>query len=291
MFGAALAPSVSAGTLTLIRWWIACAVLWPLARREGADRRAVRRHLEGLVFLALTGIWGYSYALYGALHYTTPVNASLIAGANPAVIAVLEALWRRTRISWRQAAGLALSFAGVGLVVCRGDWRVLAGLRLNAGDLLMFLCVLLWSVYSLSVPRIQREVGTMTTAWLTSLFGGLAGIVPAWLDWHLVPSAGTWLGIAYIGVCASVLSYVCWNEGVMRLQAGRAGIFLNLLPVFTMILTALTGRPVGAVQWTGGVLVVAGVTLTLTEGRPGERTPATAPGDRVRNQRVRDPRP
>ncbi|MBX6396548.1 MAG: DMT family transporter [Alicyclobacillaceae bacterium] len=274
LLGSVLSPVISAGALTTLRWWIAFAVLWPLVRREGVRLEVVRRHLGGLGFLAATGVGGYGCVLYEALHHTTAVNASLIAGVNPAVIAVLSALWERTRISGRQILGLLLSLAGVVVVVSRGDWRLLAGLRFNLGDLLMFVCVVLWSVYSLYVPRVQREVGPMTTAWVTSGMGAVMGLVPAALDWRFVSTGMTWAGVVYIGVFASVLAYVCWNEGVVRLKAGQAGIFLNLLPVFTMILAALIGQPVRAVQWIGGLLVVTGVTLTLAPARPKARSVA-----------------
>ncbi|MDI3256810.1 MAG: DMT family transporter [Kyrpidia sp.] len=279
LFGAALASLVSAGALTAVRWWIAFAVLWPFARREWTrpgfrGAAVIRRHLGGLAFLSVTGVGGYGFVLYEALHHTSAVNASLISGINPAVIAVLAAWWDRTRISAAQALGLLVSLAGVVAVVSRGDWRILADLRLNPGDWLMMVCVVLWAVYSLYVPRVQRDVGAMTTAWVTSGMGAVLGLIPAALDWRFVPTPATWFGVAYIGVFASVVAYVCWNEGVVRIKAGQAGIFMNLLPVFTLLLATLLGQPVGAVQWLGCLLVVAGVTLTLTGGR--KRTGATA---------------
>ncbi|CAB3389685.1 DMT family transporter [Kyrpidia spormannii] len=272
LFGAALAPVISAGALTTVRWWIAFTVLWPFVRREWArpgspGPQAIRRRFGGLVFLAVTGVGGYGFVLYQALHHTSPVNASLISGINPALIAALAAIWQRSRISALQVTGLIVSLAGVVVVVSRGDWSVLTGLRLNPGDWLMLICMFLWAVYSLYVPRVQREVGTMTTAWVTSGMGAVIGLIPAALDWKLLALPITWVGVAYIGVFASVLAYVCWNAGVMRIPAGQAGIFMNLLPVFTLFMAMLLGQPVRVVQWLGGALVVAGVTLTLTAGR------------------------
>jgi drug/metabolite transporter (DMT)-like permease len=51
-----------------------------------------------------------------------------------------------------------------------------------------------------------------------------------------------------------------WNAGVV--QAGRAGVFLNLMPAFgTLLAVALLREPFHLFQTAGIGLIVAGVTL------------------------------
>ncbi|MNW04182.1 EamA-like transporter family protein [compost metagenome] len=69
-------------------------------------------------------------------------------------------------------------------------------------------------------------------------------------------------GILYIGLFPSVGSFIFWNASIREIGASRAGIYLNLITVFTAILSLLLGNPVTLVQVIGGLLVFAGVYLT-----------------------------
>src|ERR1700712_519003 len=70
-----------------------------------------------LLLLAVLGVAGYTLFLYSALEFTTPLSASLINAANPAVMVLLAALLLRERIGAAAAAGLVLGLVGVLLVI------------------------------------------------------------------------------------------------------------------------------------------------------------------------------
>jgi drug/metabolite transporter (DMT)-like permease len=59
-----------------------------------------------------------------------------------------------------------------------------------------------------------------------------------------------------------VLSYLLWNRALTVIPAGSAGVFLNLITVFTAAITILAGHPYTAAQVIGGLIVIAGVILT-----------------------------
>lgn len=67
-----------------------------------------------------------------------------------------------------------------------------------------------------------------------------------------------------------------WNAALKRIPAGRAGLFLNLITVFTVLIAVILGAQLTPPQLIGGVVVFAGVALsTLRPTRP--RPPASAP--------------
>lgn len=70
------------------------------------------------------------------------------------------------------------------------------------------------------------------------------------------------MGILYIGIFPSVGSFIFWNASIREIGASRAGIYLNLITVFTAILSMLLGNPVTLAQVLGGLLVFAGVYIT-----------------------------
>jgi len=74
----------------------------------------------------------------------------------------------------------------------------------------------------------------------------------------------------------SVGSYLLWNLALRRVPPAEAGSYLNLITVFTVLISATTGYALGAAQVVGGVLVLGGV--LLVRERPASPTGAVAPG-------------
>jgi drug/metabolite transporter (DMT)-like permease len=70
-----------------------------------------------------------------------------------------------------------------------------------------------------------------------------------------------------------VLSYLLWNRALTVIPAGNAGVFLNLITVFTALFTILSGHPYTFAQIAGGVIVIAGILLTSARGRRGRARP------------------
>jgi len=68
--------------------------------------------------------------------------------------------------------------------------------------------------------------------------------------------------IAYTAVCASLLAYYFWNMGVAAVGAPTAGLFANLIPLFTAILgVALLGETFAWYHALGAALIFAGIGL------------------------------
>lgn len=82
--------------------------------------------------------------------------------------------------------------------------------------------------------------------------------------------------VVFLGLFGTALGFTWYADGVMRLGATRAGLYINLVPVFAVLQGALLlGERVGAASLAGGLLVIAGVLLaTLQRGAPAARKPA-----------------
>jgi drug/metabolite transporter (DMT)-like permease len=87
---------------------------------------------------------------------------------------------------------------------------------------------------------------------------------------HLPHSEQAILGILYIGIFPSVGSFVFWNIAVSKIGASHAGIYLNLITVFTAILSTFLGQSKTVIQVGGGLLVFLGVYLTSKKGKAAE---------------------
>ncbi|MFP5367240.1 MAG: EamA family transporter, partial [Actinomycetes bacterium] len=72
-------------------------------------------------------------------------------------------------------------------------------------------------------------------------------------------------------VFPSLGSYLLWNLALKRTTAANAGNYLNLIAVFTAVITVVLGQPITAPQILGGALVISGVLLTSAGGKERQR--------------------
>ncbi|GAA5164251.1 DMT family transporter [Ornithinimicrobium tianjinense] len=258
--------SVDPLSLTWLRWTLAAVPLLLVAHVvERPDWRAVARRWPALLALGVLGMSGYPMLLYASLERTSAVSASVINAINPAVMVVLAVLVGMARAGWRTWAGVGVGLLGVLLVLSRGDLGVLLALRLNSGDLIMLVAVVVWSAYTLASQRLGLPALSATA--LQVLLAALVLTPFALAAGVLLPQDGpTWGAVAYIVVFPSIGAYLCWNHAVPRVSPGAAGTSMNLITVFVMLLAAFLGRPPTPVQVLGAVLVVGGVLLATPRG-------------------------
>ncbi len=258
-------------SVALIRFAIATVVLLIVGRREIFSTAIKAKDWLDFFLLGLTGIFFYNVFFMYAMKYTSAINGSLITATNPIVTAILAARLLKEKFTARLAGGTLLSFIGVMLVISGGSWQTLTALQFNAGDILTLLSVLSWSAYSLLIKRISSRFSPMITTFYGFLTGTLL-LLPCGLCSRPGPAAFLNAGapaitaVLYLSLIGSVLAFFWWNRGVSILGAGRSAIFLNLIPVGTIIISLLFREPITFFQAAGCLLVISAVMLAAEDG-------------------------
>ena len=265
--GQAAVASMTPLELTFWRWALAAVPLLLLAHFiEKPDWRAVLRRWPVLLLLSVLGMSGYTLLLYGALGYTSAMNASLITAANPALIVVMAVVLlgeRTTRLGW---LGICLGLLGVLLVLTRGELERVFSLSINTGELLMIGAIVVWGFYTIIARRLDVPAISATAVQVVIATVTLAPFAVA-LSVQFPDTAAEGWSLAYIAIFPSLGSYLFWNLALKTTPPGTAGNFLNLMVVFTAIITVLLGTPLSLVQIVGGLMVIAGVLLTGAKGQ------------------------
>jgi len=267
VFGELVTREISPISLTFFRWVFAFLPLVALAWLiERPDWRRALREWKLHLLQSLLGLTGYTLLLYAGLGLTGAVTASVISAINPATIALAAAIFLHERLNRVQAAGIALAFVGVTIVLTGGDIRQLLSQGFGVGDLLIVAAVIAWTVYSLIARRLATPPITATAVQAVFAVVTMLPLI-AVTGVSLPASTAGALGLAYIVVFPSMAGYALWNIGAARVGPSRAGIFLNLLPVFTVLIAIPFGATLEPPVVVGGVLVLAGVYLTLHQRR------------------------
>jgi drug/metabolite transporter (DMT)-like permease len=262
--GRIAAAEMPAPTAALWRYVLACVVLVvaALALERGLPRLSARQWL-GVALLGATGVAAYNLCFMWGLQTVPAGRASLLVALNPAATLVGAALCFGERLTRRNVVGIVIALAGAAIVIGRGDPLALLRGGLGTGELTILGCVASWSAFTLIAKRLMAGLSPLAITVYASLTGTLmlaAATLAAGAA--LVPQASpsAWAALAFLGAFGTAVAFVWYNDGVRRLGAARAPVFINLVPVFAVVLGALVlGERIDASMIAGGALVLAGV--------------------------------
>lgn len=227
---------VSPMALTFLRWAVVAVVLAAVARRGiAAEWPTVRRHGRFLFAMGGLGYTIFNALFYWSAHHTSAVNMGVLQGITPALVMAGSFAAFGARVGPLQLAGLAATLVGVAIVAARGDGGVLLGLGFNAGDLGILLASILYAGYTVALRR-RPPLSALTffaamagAAVLTSLPLLVWEAASGDLRW---PSPAGWAIVAYVGLAPSLGAQLLFMRGVELIGPSRAGLFLNLIPIF-----------------------------------------------------------
>jgi drug/metabolite transporter (DMT)-like permease len=283
-----------------LRFLLAAALLWLLARRRPATPHEARHGL-----LAGSVLWaGYVLQTVG-LQYTDPATSAFLTYMLVVIVPVIVwAMWRR-RPSLSTLAGIALAVIGLllltGVVGGSGaaDGSAAAGGngaagyvagRFDAGELLTLGCAVAFAVHILIVNQVTQRhdplrftfVQLLTVGALSTFGTGVDrtlavlradGGDAAWTD-GLHFDAAALAAAAFTGVFATALAFVAmvWAQRVV--SPSRAALILLMETVFAAGLAWLAGDRLSGPATVGAALILLGVVaaevVPLWRGTPAQ---------------------
>jgi drug/metabolite transporter (DMT)-like permease len=261
-----LLGSMDVFTAVFLRFWWAAVILLILLRfRERRLPRLSPRESVLVVGLGLLGITFYNSLFTAGLGMVEASRAALIVPTNPAFTALFASVFLHERLGRVRGFGVALSVSGALWVLSKGDPAAFANLELGIGELMLVLCIFMWSAYTLLGRVALSSLSPLALTAYVMLAGSIPLLFPAWME-HESISRVTWQGwvaMAYLVVFGTVLPFLWFYEGVKALGAARAAQFINLVPPLAVAEAVwLLGEPMTPALYAGTALVVAGLYLT-----------------------------
>ena len=272
VFGRLAVDQVSPMALVALRWLAVSILLLTFARRPlQEDWSTVRPRLAFVCAMGALGFTAFNALYYTAAHFTTAVNIGIVQGSIPVLVVLGAFAVDRTRISPTQGIGVFVSLLGVAVVASAGDPARLLALAINPGDLLMICACVLYAGYTVALRRgpAVSPFGLLTVMALAAFVTSLPLALAEWagddLQW---PTPTGWIIVSAIALFPSLLAQAWFIRGVQLIGPGRAGVFVNLVPVFAALMgVSFLSEPFGTHHAVALSLVLGGIWLS-------ERQPA-----------------
>ena len=224
---------------------------------------------EGLYY-ALLGFIGISFHQW--LQSTGLVTAqasttSWIVSTSPVFIALLGWFFLKEKLGLNTIFGIMLASLGVLLVVSKGSLSsLISGNFGTTGDLLVLISAPNWAIFSVLSRSALKDKAALFVLFYVILFGWLFTSIPfvaahGWLEIAHLNTTG-WLAVAFLGIGCTALAYIFWYDGLQAIPASRAGVFLYIEPLISLVVAAvLLGEAITLAALLGGGLILAGVWL------------------------------
>lgn len=257
-------------SLAFWRWFFAALIALYLSRKNIVhDIKEMYRSWHVMLLLSATGVACFNTLVYLGLQSTVAINALLMQSMIPVLTVVLSFTLFKERMKVLQLVGVFISLCGVLTIVSKGDFSLLLGLQLNHGDGLVFLAVICYSIYSVSLRK-RPKVHPLSFVAASFVLGSLM-LLPFHLTYSraLLPPINLpgLSAIAYVSIFPSIVSYLCYNRGVELAGANKASMFIHLMPVFgSLMAIVFLGETLLSFHFIGIFCIACGIYFATKRG-------------------------
>lgn len=265
--------------LSEARWLLTALLLMALYFKQVKMQWPAMKKAKGVIlFLALCGQVLFPMTLYIGLQYTSSLNAAIYLSTTPALVLLINKYVFKERISSRNITGVVLSSFGVVCLVMQGNLLNLDTLKnLNQGDVWTMASAASWALYCSFLRLKPKSVGGNPFVAVSAVIGTLA-LLPILAFSASTPlptaiksamNAEFLLGLAYLVVFPSWLSYLLWNKGIQAIGATRGEIFSHLIPLSGGVLSILfLNIPLHGFHLVSTALIASGIVLCSGKSKP-----------------------
>ncbi len=197
------------------------------------------------------------------MQFTSATNTGWIISVSPLAIACLSFVFLKEKIRDNVIFGIVVATIGILFLISKGSVSTLGWLK-SPGDWLVLVSASTWALYTVMMRNLSRSKNPLAVTFALLLPATVLMIVymsftSDWSKFIDLPVEPL-IAIVFLGVIAMGFANWWWQDGVAKIGASKAGIFLYLEPVATTCLAVpLLHEAFGYSTAFGGLLVLGGV--------------------------------
>lgn len=260
-------PYLGTGHMMLYRFAFAAAGFLPLLLR--GRWKLSRRDWRLVGIAAIIGVPIQFMLQFEGVARTTVAHASLMVGTAPVLVALAAYFVFHERLGRTAWYALIASTIGVTLIVAESA-TVVGGATFK-GDMLVFASMFGGVVWILICKDLMKRLSPIAVSTLVTLVG--TAMLSVWvLATEGAPPTSLpldiWGALIAMGLAGTFCTTLLWNWGLSHVDAGRAGVFINLEPVVgTLLGVTILHEALGVTTIVGGLLIVGAAVVISTQSR------------------------
>jgi drug/metabolite transporter (DMT)-like permease len=255
---------------------VAALIVFLLRSRFG-EIRYKRGDWKLLIFMAICEPCMYFVFEGYALRFTSASEAGTITALLPLMSIVAARFVLREKVSAKIMLGLFVALVGaVGLTL--GGRPAAQSPNPTLGNLLELLAMVFAAGYSTATRRLSERYSPFFLTAIQAFVGTLFFMPVLFMPSVRIASKPGWLAVlsvVYLGAGVSVAAYFLYNYGLKRIPVSRVAPYLNLIPLFSIMLGwMMLDDHLAAVQYVSAILVITGTFVSQSGSKVTERVVA-----------------
>jgi len=264
-------------SISFFRFLFATAIIFPLMMKKEKNWILEKEYRFKVFLLGLIGMFGYHVLFFTALKYTTAINSSLIGSTNPIVTGILSIIFLKEKLGLKRIIAFLIALFGVGVAILGEDILNLSMMEVNIGDFIMIFAVICWSSYSVLSKSVLDKLNPLKVTAYSFLICTIILVPFVIMEKPLtyLPSINIngWLAVLYMAIFPSVVGYLIQQIAIKEIGPSSTAVFINLVPVFSIILSVLILKEsIGPIKIVGALLVILGVYLNTRFSMDARKT-------------------
>ena len=245
-----------------LRFVTALPVLIIIMLSKKMSFKVERKDLMPIIIAALVVSLHFFIQVTG-IKYTSATNSGWIIAVSPLSLLLLAVVFLKEKLTYKVLIGVGIATVGILCLVSKGHLFSFDWIR-STGDWLVLASAFTWSVYTVLIRNSSRKYNSLLiTFWVIAL---ASIIMIGWMS--LISDMSKFLylplepiiAVLFLGIVCLGLSFWIWQEVVSQMGAGKAGIYLYFIPLFTTILAVpYLDEKLSLFTVLGGGLVLIGV--------------------------------
>jgi drug/metabolite transporter (DMT)-like permease len=253
----------------LLRFSEASLVLLLILKLQlGRLPRLNAQQLYYIVLLGLAGVALYNLFFFFGLQTVEAGRGALIITSNPLWVALGSVWFFRQRFGWINIVGFLICSLGVAIVLSRGHLAILFSQGVALGELSLLGCALSWAAYTLIGKKLMNSSSPLQPLALVTyscVSGSLLLLLWIVISGHPLRIHNTlnlWTSIGYLSLLGTVAGFVWFFQGVQKIGAAQAAVFVFFVPVSAILLGFLIlNEAITLSLFIGAVLIIGGVAM------------------------------
>ncbi len=256
--------------LSFYRNLVVIIILLPLViNRINVIYKIFKKNWKIIIVFSILSVSIFNTFMNIALTTSSVISSSLMPAFAPSMIIVLSFFIFNSKISSLQFIGVIISFIGFINIIIRGDILNLSSLNFVVGDIWMLGCVSCWALYSSLIRKIPKEIDNISFLFLIFFIGNIF-VIPFYIFESAINQSFTikeqygFLLVLYVGIGPALISYLLWIKAIKIIGANNSGLFLNLIPIFSSLISIIfLKEKLELFHIVGALLIFTGIYLVI----------------------------
>ncbi len=255
-------------TLNFYRWLFAWAILMPFTFKEIIEKkRYILDNIKLITVLGITSITFFNSIVYYSLNFTHVISGVLMISVIPVMIIFFSWVFKIEKTNIYQINGVIFSLLGVAVIITKAELNILLDLDFNKGDLWMVVAMFSWAIYSVLLKKKKHKLSQISLL-ETIITMGLIFLLPIYfiemkMGYHVILNTPFVLTLTYVVLFPGLISFLFWIKGIALIGANRSGIFLHLMPIFSVLMAIIIFKEKFMFfHFMGALLILIGILLS-----------------------------